>query len=119
MYRNYNNLKIKYVTLEPQFVQVLSFTPPSHNQESKVEKMATERADIHSQIKFIQLCLGAMTHDERLFIEYRYNQELTIELVADLMKWSRSEVYRLRKSVLAKTRWLINVTETQNKRNAS
>jgi hypothetical protein len=50
-----------------------------------------------------------MTHDERLFIQYRYFMEKDMEVVPILINWSRREVFRLRQSVLAKTKWLLSL----------
>jgi len=119
MYRSYGNLKYKLEMLQPKYVQVLSFAPSGGgNAESKTEKMAIERAELENRVKLIQLCLGAMTHDERLFIEYRYNQELTLELTAESMNWSRAQICRIRQSVLAKTKWLLITRGTKIELNA-
>lgn len=106
MYRSYQQLKMKLDLLQPKNVQILSQTPVYHDQHSKVEAMAVERVDLENRIKLIQVCLNSMTQDERLFIEYRYFQDKDMETVPVLLNWSRRETFRLRQSVLTKTRWL-------------
>ena len=111
MYRSYGNLKYKLEMLQPKYVQVLSFTPSRGSTESMAEKIAIERTELENRIKLIQLCLGMLTQQEKLFVEYRYNQELSLEIVASSMNLCEREIYRLRKSVLTKTQWLLNVSD--------
>jgi DNA-directed RNA polymerase specialized sigma subunit len=113
MYRRYEKIKYKLFILQPKNTQILSFSPICHTGESKVEAMATKRADLEAELKLIQYCLNAMTKDERLFIHYRYFMEKEMELIPIFMNWSRCEIFRLRKSVLAKTRWLLSL-DTKN-----
>jgi DNA-directed RNA polymerase specialized sigma subunit len=114
MYRSYQRLKIKLDLLQPRNVQIFSQTPVYHDQHSKVEAMAIERLEIERKIKLIQACLAIMTRDERLFIEYRYFQEKDMEMVPVLLNWSRRETFRLRQSVLAKTRWFLSLESLDN-----
>jgi len=109
MYRRYEKIKYKLFMLQPKNTQILSFSPIYHSGESQVEKMAAERVDLESELKLIQYCLNTMTRDERLFIHYRYFMDRDMEMVPMLINWSRSEVFRLRKSVLAKTKWILNL----------
>ena len=121
MYRSYQRLKIKLDLLQPKNVQVFSHTPVYHDQHSKVEAMAIERLELERKIKLIQACLNIMTRDERLFIEYRYFQGKDMEMVPILLNWSRRETFRLRQSVLAKTRWFLSLEslDSNNAQNAS
>jgi hypothetical protein len=107
MYRSYQRLKMKLDLLQPRNVQIFSQTPVHHEQHSKVEAMAIERLELENKIKLIKACYNTMTRDERLFIEYRYFQEKDMEMVPVLLNWSRRETFRLRQSVLAKTRWFV------------
>lgn len=109
IYRSYQYLKIKLDLLQPNNVQIFSQTPVYHDQHSKVEAMAIERLELDRKIKLIQACLNIMTRDERLFIEYRYFQDKDMEMVPVLLDWSRRETFRLRQSVLAKTRWFLGL----------
>jgi hypothetical protein len=109
MYRKYEKIRYKLSMLQPKNVQVLSHSPICHTLESKVEAMATERVDLENELLLIQYCLNAMTRDERLFIHYRYFMDKDMELIPTLINWSRREVFRLRHSVLAKTKWLLNL----------
>jgi hypothetical protein len=109
MYRSYQRLKIKLDLLQPKNVQIFSLTPVYHDQHSKVEAMAIERLELEDMIKLIQACCNIMTRDERLFIDYRYFQEKDMEMVPVLLNWSRRETFRLRQSVLAKTRWFLSL----------
>ncbi len=121
MYRSFKRLKMKLDLLQPRNVQIFSQAPVYHNQHSKVEAMAVERLELERKIKLIQACLDIMTRDERLFIEYRYFQEKDMEMVPVLLNWSRRETFRLRQSVLAKTRWFLSLEnlEANNAQNAS
>jgi DNA-directed RNA polymerase specialized sigma subunit len=113
MYRKYEDIRYKLSMLQPKNVQVFSHSPIYHDGESKVEALAVERVELENQLKLIQYCLNAMTKDERLFIHYRYFMEKDMEIVPALINWSRCEVFRLRKSVLAKTKWLLSI-DTKN-----
>jgi DNA-directed RNA polymerase specialized sigma subunit len=113
MYRKYEKIRYKLLMLQPKNVQVFSHSPIYHDGESKVESMAVERVELENQLKMIQYCLNAMTRDERLFIHYRYFMEKDMEVVPILINWSRREVFRLRRSVLAKTKWLLSL-DTKN-----
>ncbi len=121
MYRSYQRLKMKLEFLQPRNVQIFSQTPVYHNGHSKVEAMAVERLELERKIKLIQACLDIMTRDERLFIEYRYFQDKDMEMVPFLLNWSRRETFRLRQSVLIKTRWFLGLEslDMNNSRNAS
>ncbi len=120
MYRSYPNLKTKLALLQPKNTRVLSFAPSFGNsQSSQTEILGVERADVSNQIKLIQFCLAVMTHDERLFIEYRYFRDLIMDGVASNMNWSKRELFRLRHSVLAKTRWLLGLPDTKFKQKTS
>lgn len=118
MYRKYEKIKYKLMMLQPKNVQVFSHSPIHHDGESKVEAMAVERADLENQLKLIQHCLNVMTKDERLFIHYRYFMDRDMEVIPTLINWSRREVFRLRKSVLAKTKWLLSLG-TKNEQKTS
>jgi hypothetical protein len=107
MYRQYDRLKDKLATLQPNNTQILSFMPIYHSGQSNVESIATERTEVENQIKFVQRCLSEMTHDERMFIHYRYFGENPMSIVSSLMNWQKRELFRLRVSVLLKTRWVI------------
>jgi len=109
MYRRYEKIKYKLFMLQPKNTQILSFSPIYHSGESQVEKMAVERADLEDELKLIQYCLNTMTRDERLFIHYRYFMERDMEMVPILINWGRTETFKLRKSVLAKTKWLLSL----------
>lgn len=109
MYRRYEKIKYKLFILQPKNTKMLSFSPIYHSGESQVEAMATERADLENEIKLIQYCLGGMTRDERLYIHYRYFMGKDMEMVPILINWSRRETFKLRRSVLAKTRWLLSL----------
>jgi hypothetical protein len=109
MYRKYERIRYKLAMLQPKNVQVFSCLPIYHDGKSKVESMAVDRVELESQLKLIQYCLNAMTRDERLFIHYRYFMEKDMEVVPILINWSRREVFRLRHSVLAKTKWLLSL----------
>ena len=121
MYRSYQRLKVKLELLQPRNVQIFSQTPVYHDGHSKVEAMAVERLELERKIKLIQACLDIMTRDERLFIDYRYFQGKDMEMVPFLLNWSRRETFRLRQSVLIKTRWFLGLEslDTNNTRNAS
>ncbi len=121
MYRSYQRLKVKLELLQPRNVQIFSQTPVYHDGHSKVEAMAIERLELERKIKLIQACLDIMTRDERLFIDYRYFQGKDMEMVPFLLNWSRRETFRLRQSVLIKTRWFLGLEslDTNNTRNAS
>jgi hypothetical protein len=114
MYRSYEYLKIKLNLLQPNNVQIFSHTPVYHDQHSKAEAMAIERLELERKIKLIHACLGIMTRDERLFIECRYFQDKDMEMMPVLLDWSRRETYRLRQSVLAKTRWFLSIRSRNN-----
>ncbi len=121
MYRSYQRFKMKLDLLQPRNVQIFSQTPVYHDGHSKVEAMAVERLELERKIKLIQACLDIMTRDERLFIDYRYFQGKDMEIVPFLLNWSRRETFRLRQSVLIKTRWFLGLEslDTKNTRNAS
>ena len=80
-----------------------------------------ERLELERKIKLVQACLDIMTRDERLFIEYRYFQGKDMEMVPFLLNWSRRETFRLRQSVLIKTRWFLSLgnQDTINVQSAS
>lgn len=109
MYRSYQSLKIKLYLLQPKNVQTFTQTPVYHDQHSKVEAIAIERLELEHKVKLVQACLDIMTRDERLFIEYRYFQGRDMEMAAILMNWSRRETFRLRQSVLTKTKWFLSL----------
>lgn len=113
MYRRYPLLREKIQMLTPQTIRVLSHSPNSRGQISAVEEIAVTRADIQTEAKIICRCLAIMTRDERLFIEYRYFQDLVIDYVALNMHWSRREIFRLRQSILAKSKWLLELPGTK------
>lgn len=79
--------------------------PGSHGNPQ--ETLLAEIADLELRIKQVRLCLRAMTRDERRFVELRYFSGLPMKVVEREMKWSRSQLYRLRTSVLAKSAWLL------------
>ena len=109
MYRSYPRIKDKLLMLEPNNTQILSFAPGGNDGESKIEKMAIARAEFRGRLKLIQKCLKQLTHDERLFVEYRYIRNDDILIVATKMNWAEREIYRLRKSVIAKTIWFLSL----------
>jgi hypothetical protein len=109
MYRKYGSIRYKLTMLQPKNTQVFSHTPIYHDGQSKVEAIAVERVELENQLKLIQYCLNAMTRDERLFIHYRYIMAKDMEIIPVLINWSRREVFRLRHSVLAKTKWLLTL----------
>ena len=121
LYRSYQCLKMKLDLLQPRNVQIFSQTPIYHDGHSKVEAMAVERLELERKIKLVQACLDIMTRDERLFIEYRYFQGKDMEMVPFLLNWSRRETFRLRQSVLIKTRWFLSLgnQDTINVQSAS
>ncbi|HBF38018.1 MAG TPA: hypothetical protein DDW50_11920 [Firmicutes bacterium] len=102
LYRSYQRLKIKCDLLQPWNGQILNQTLPNQEQQT------VERLELERKIKVIQACLEIMTQDERLFIEYRYFQGKEMEVVSSLLNWSPREIFRLRQSVLAKTRWMVS-----------
>jgi len=118
MYRKYERIRHKLTMLQPKNVQVFSHSPIYHSGESKVEAMAAERVDLENELRLIQYCLNAMTHDERLFIHYRYFMDKDMEMVPFLINWGRTETFKLRKSVLAKTKWLLSIS-TKNEQKTS
>jgi hypothetical protein len=109
MYRRYDIIRYKLMLLQPKNTQILSFSPIYHSGESQVEAMAAERTDLESELKLIQYCLNIMTRDERLFIHYRYFMDRDMEMIPILINWGRTETFKLRKSVLAKTKWLLTL----------
>lgn len=79
--------------------------PGSHGNPQ--ETLLAEIADLEFRIKQVRLCLRAMTRDERRFVELRYFSGFSMKIVEREMRWSRSQLYRLRTSVLAKSAWLL------------
>jgi DNA-directed RNA polymerase specialized sigma subunit len=102
LYRSYQRLKIKWDLLQPWNGQILNQVLPNQEQQT------VERLELEQKIKLIQAYLDIMTQDERLFIEYRYFQEKEMEVVSSSLNWSLREIFRLRQSVLAKTRWMVS-----------
>jgi DNA-directed RNA polymerase specialized sigma subunit len=119
MYRSFPRFRDKLLLLTPKNTQFLSFAPGGGDGESKVEKIALARAEIQGQLKIIRRCLNQLTRDERLFVEYRYIQDSDMSITIIKMGWSESEVYRLRRSVLAKTRWFLSVSDSKNEQKCS
>jgi hypothetical protein len=111
MYRSYELLKTKLTLLNQRNLQVLNFGSSIHNPTGQIERLQMERADIASRIDLVQTCLTVMTSEERLFIESRYFQDLSIVAINIKMNCSEREIYRLRKSVLSKTQWLLEISE--------
>ncbi|HEX2953772.1 MAG TPA: hypothetical protein VHR47_07285 [Bacillota bacterium] len=73
-----------------------------------------KRADIGEQIRLIELSLNLLTHDERSFVEYRYFQEVPMrDMGQHMVGWSEREIYRLRRSVLAKIAWVFGLGEAE------
>lgn len=110
-FRSYRKLQLKLEILQPHFTQVLREAAGSGGSSSTswVEELAVKRADISNQIRLIELSMDLLTRDERTFVEYRYFQEIPMrEMAQQMVGWSEREIYRLRRSVLAKTAWVIN-----------
>lgn len=114
MYRSYPRIREKFLLLTPKSTHLLSLAPGGGDGESKVEKIALARMEIQEQISMIRRCLNQLTKDERLFVEYRYMQNNDMSTIIIKMNWSESEVYRLRRSVLAKTKWFLNIPDSKN-----
>ena len=95
------------------------------NRESMAQYQFEERTLITFRLASsryrIKELLDIMTRDERLFIEYRYFQGKEMEMVPFLLNWSRRETFRLRQSVLIKTRWFLSLgnQDTISTQNAS
>lgn len=119
MYRSYPHIRDKFLLLTPKSTQFLSFAPGGGDGESKVEKIALARAEIQERLKIIRLCLNQLTRDERLFVEYRYIQDNDMARTILIMNWSEREVYRLRRSVLAKTIWFLSISGSKNEQKCS
>ena len=115
LYRSYQRLKIKWDLLQPWNGQIFNQTLPNQEQQT-METVAVERLELERKIKLIQACLDIMTRDERLFIEYRYFQDKEMEVVSSLLNWSLREIFRLRQSVLAKTRWMVSPESMDRKK---
>lgn len=110
MYRRYRFNQTKLLTLKPKYTSVLSFSPACRTGESKIERLALERAVIKTEMSLVKICLRAMTKDEKDFITYRYFSELEMKDVASEMQgWTIRELYKLRTSVLDKTASILDV----------
>lgn len=53
---------------------------------------------------FVKSCMKRLTDEERLFIEYRYNQEKSQKEISSVMNISQMQVSRMEKRVLKKLR---------------
>lgn len=109
-FRSYRKLQWQLQILQPRYTQIMREAAGSGRSSatSWVEELAAKRADIANQIRLIELSLNLLTRDERAFVEYRYFQEIPMrEMTEHMVGWSEREIYRLRRSVLAKTAWVI------------
>lgn len=109
-FRSYRKLQWQLQILQPRYTQIMREAAGSGQSSatSWVEELAAKRADIANQIRLIELSLNLLTRDERAFVEYRYFQEFPMrEMTEHMVGWSEREIYRLRRSVLAKTAWVI------------
>jgi DNA-directed RNA polymerase specialized sigma subunit len=109
-FRSYRKLQWQLQILQPRYTQIMREAAGSGQSSatSWVEELAAKRADIANQIRLIELSLNLLTRDERAFVEYRYFQEIPMrEMTEHMVGWSEREIYRLRRSVLAKTAWVI------------
>lgn len=109
-FRSYRQFQLKLEILQPRYTQVMREAAGSGGASSAgwVEELAVKRADLSNRIRLIELCLNMLTRDERSFVEYRYFQEVPMREMADHMEgWSEREIYRLRRSVLAKAAWVV------------
>jgi DNA-directed RNA polymerase specialized sigma subunit len=101
-FRSYRKLQLKLEILEPRYGQWLK------NPTEWLEQLVIKRVEIKNQIRLIELSLDLLTRDERTFVEYRYFQEVPMREIGFHMEgWSEREIYRLRRSVLAKTAWIV------------
>lgn len=94
------NLRLK---LGPRSSSLINARHERRPQDNPQEALLAEIADLELHIKQVRLCLHAMTRDERRFVELRYFSGFPMKVVEREMAWSRSQLYRLRTSVLAKS----------------
>lgn len=76
---------------------------------SFVEDKVLKKIQYETHLVMVEKCLDQMTDDEKHFIGLRYFTGHKMDEVAKKMKWSDREVFRLRRSVLAKTAWYLKV----------
>jgi len=115
MFRSYHAWKFKAASLRlrvgPRSASLINVRREPGPQENPQEALLAELSDLELRIKQVRLCLRAMTRDERRFVELRYFSGFPMKVVEREMAWSRSHLYRLRASVLAKSAWILGLRQ--------
>ena len=71
-----------------------------------------EIVDLDIKIQAADTCYGALTHQERLFVDTRYADGLSMRLVARALGISRVGAYRVRREVLNKCKRILGQRES-------
>ena len=71
-----------------------------------------EIVDLDIKIQAADTCYHALTHQERLYVDTRYADGLSMRLVARTLGLSETSAYRLRRAVLDKCRGILEHKKT-------
>lgn len=72
------------------------------NRQADLAGIIAEIADIDIAIQAAELCYSALTHEEKLYVDTRYQDSLSMRMTARVLGVSVSGAYRLRRRVLDK-----------------
>lgn len=99
--RKKQNDRLLWHNEEPSVTTQLSFTPPYHSGESKVEKQAAILADARYELYLAYLVLNACTcQEQKEFIALRYFEGQDMNMVSRILGYSRQCLYDWRKDIL-------------------
>lgn len=104
----YNENLLKYHA-ETAVTTTLSFTPPHHSGESKIEKKAVALADARHELTITRISLGVTNQQGKDFITFRYFEDKPMKDIEPLMLVSKKTLERIRKKILDDTLKIVNL----------
>jgi DNA-directed RNA polymerase specialized sigma subunit len=81
-----------------------------NNEQSKAEMMAIRKVQAEIDIRMAEACLKIMTKDEKEFINLRYFEEMDIKIIEGCMRIPARTLYRIRDSIIVKSRELLTIS---------